>query len=92
LALARGWLKRPGAIIGVFFIGYGLGRSFVENFRQGDFGFVSPDNPWGQVIRFGIGPEAAGLTMGQVLSLPMIAIGLVFLLYARHRARGEGLA
>ncbi|MEO0427071.1 MAG: prolipoprotein diacylglyceryl transferase [Pseudomonadota bacterium] len=92
LALARGWLKRPGAIIGVFFIGYGLGRSFVENFRQGDFGFVSPDNPWGQVIRFGIGPEAAGLTMGQVLSLPMIAIGVVFLLYARHRARNEDLA
>ncbi|MEM6945490.1 MAG: prolipoprotein diacylglyceryl transferase, partial [Pseudomonadota bacterium] len=29
LAVGRGWLKRPGALIGVFFIGYGLGRSIV---------------------------------------------------------------
>ncbi|MEL6375517.1 MAG: prolipoprotein diacylglyceryl transferase, partial [Pseudomonadota bacterium] len=61
-------------------------RSFVENFRQGNIEYVTPDNPWGQVIRFGLGPEAMGLTMGQVLSLPMIAIGIGFLLYARRSA------
>ncbi|MEO0820523.1 MAG: prolipoprotein diacylglyceryl transferase [Pseudomonadota bacterium] len=87
LALRRGWLKWPGALIGVFFIGYGAGRSFVENFRQGNIEYASPDNPWGQIIRFGSGPEAAGLTMGQILSLPMVAIGIAFILYARHAAR-----
>ncbi|MEL6773281.1 MAG: prolipoprotein diacylglyceryl transferase [Pseudomonadota bacterium] len=86
LAMSRGWLKHPGALIGVFFIGYGAARSFVENFRQGNIEYVTPDNPWGQVIRFGLGPEAMGLTMGQVLSLPMIAIGIGFLLYARRSA------
>ncbi|MEO0763789.1 MAG: prolipoprotein diacylglyceryl transferase, partial [Pseudomonadota bacterium] len=87
LALARGWLKRPGALIGVFFVGYGAARSFVENFRQGNIEFVTPDNPWGHSIRFGAGPDALGLTMGQILSLPMIAIGLAFIWYAYAQAR-----
>jgi phosphatidylglycerol:prolipoprotein diacylglycerol transferase len=90
LALRRGWLKRPGALVGVFFAGYGLARTFVENFRQGNAEFVTPDNPYGQVIRFGSGPEAMGLTMGQVLSLPMIAVGAGFLAYAfRDALRGR---
>ncbi|MEL6209444.1 MAG: prolipoprotein diacylglyceryl transferase [Pseudomonadota bacterium] len=87
LALARGWLKRPGALIGVFFVGYGAARSFVENFRQGNIEFVTPDNPWGHSVRFGTGPDALGLTMGQILSLPMIAIGLAFIWYAYAQAR-----
>ncbi|MEM0922199.1 MAG: prolipoprotein diacylglyceryl transferase [Pseudomonadota bacterium] len=87
LALARGWLKRPGALVGVFFIGYGAARSFVENFRQGNAEFLSPDNPFGHYWRLGAGPDAAGLTMGQILSLPMIAIGAAFLLIAFRRRR-----
>jgi len=87
LALGAGWLKRPGAMVGLFLAGYGLARAVVENFRQGDPQFVTPDNPVGQVIRFATGPEAYGLTMGQVLSLPMIAAGLAFLLYAWRRER-----
>ncbi|MGF1552605.1 MAG: prolipoprotein diacylglyceryl transferase [Paracoccaceae bacterium] len=93
LALARGWLKRPGALIGVFFVGYGLARTLVENFRQGDAQYVTPDNPWGHALRFGTGPDAWGLTMGQILSLPMVAAGLAFLAYAfreRLDARGAG--
>ena len=82
LALFRGWLKYPGAMIGLFFIGYGAARSFVENFRQGNTEFITPDNPFGQYWRFGEGADAAGLTMGQILSLPMIAIGIVFLVIA----------
>ncbi|MEM1344464.1 MAG: prolipoprotein diacylglyceryl transferase [Pseudomonadota bacterium] len=89
LALRRGWLKRPGALTGVFFVGYGSARAFVENFRQGDPGFITPDNPAGQALRFGAGPEALGLTMGQILSLPMVAIGALFLLYAFRRTRAE---
>jgi phosphatidylglycerol:prolipoprotein diacylglycerol transferase len=86
LALRRGWLKRPGSLTGMFFILYGAARSFVEGFRQADPQFITADNPFGHVIRFGAGPEALGLTMGQCLSLPMIAIGLVILWRARRAA------
>ena len=78
LALKGGWLKRPGSVIGVFFIGYGLARSVVENFRQWDAQL-------GYMIEIGSG----GLTMGQMLSLPMVAIGLGFIWNARRR-RGSG--
>ena len=88
LALARGWLRRPGALIGVFFLGYGLARTVVENFRQGDLQFVTPDNPNGQFWRLGEGPDAFGLTMGQILSLPMVVIGIAFLAWAWRRERG----
>jgi phosphatidylglycerol:prolipoprotein diacylglycerol transferase len=73
LALRRGWLKRPGSVIGVFFFGYGLARSVVENFRQWDAQL-------GYMIEIGSG----GLTMGQMLSLPMVLIGLGFIWNARR--------
>ena len=82
----RGWLRRPGALVGVFLAGYGAGRFLAEFFRQGNLEFASPDNPFGHVWRFGSGPEAWGLTMGQLLCLPMIAGGLLFLAWA-HRPR-----
>ena len=85
LALAAGWLRRPGALTGVFVAGYALARIVVETFRQGDPQFVTPDNPVGQAIRFGTGPDAYGLTMGQVLSLPMLAVGAAFLALAFRR-------
>ena len=85
LATRGGWLKRPGAITGLFFIGYGAARTFVENFRLADADFRSTENPMGHVIRFGAEIDSMGLTMGQVLSLPMVAIGIGFLIVARMR-------
>jgi phosphatidylglycerol---prolipoprotein diacylglyceryl transferase len=82
LAFARGWLKRPGRITGLFLAGYGAARIFVETFRQADAQYITPDNPWGHVLRLG----EAGLTMGQILSLPMLAAGLLLLVLARRRA------
>jgi phosphatidylglycerol:prolipoprotein diacylglycerol transferase len=82
LAFRRGWLKRPGALTGVFLAGYGAARAFVELFRQADAQYITPDNPMGYVLRLG----EAGLSMGQLLSLPMLAAGLIFLLAARRRA------
>ncbi|MEM8788591.1 MAG: prolipoprotein diacylglyceryl transferase [Pseudomonadota bacterium] len=82
----RGWLAMPGRAIGVFLLGYGLGRVLVEGFRQADPQFISPANPFGHVLRLGSDPAAWGLTMGQVLSLPMVALGLAVLLAARRRA------
>ena len=81
LAFRRGWLKRPGALMGLFLLGYGLARFVVEFVRQPDVQFVSAGNPVGLAVQVG----GYGLTMGQILSLPMIAAGLWFLLRARAR-------
>ena len=81
LAFARGALKRPGKVVGVFLAGYGLARFAVEFVRQPDAQFVTPDNPVGLALHLG----GYGLTMGQLLSLPMIAIGLVLLWRAQLR-------
>ncbi|MYH56724.1 MAG: prolipoprotein diacylglyceryl transferase [Boseongicola sp. SB0675_bin_26] len=82
LAYARGWLKRPGAIAGVFIAGYGASRFAVEFFRQADSQFVTAGNPMGHVAFAG----PIGVTMGQLLSLPMIALGLLAL-YLAFRSR-----
>ena len=82
LAFRRGWLRRPGAIVGVFLTGYGLARFAVEFVRQADPQFITPDNPMGYAITLG----NAGLSMGQILSLPMIVIGTAFLVLSRRRA------
>ena len=81
LAFRRGWLKRPGAIAGTFFAGYGLSRFLVEFVRQPDAQFVGPGNPLGLALHLG----GYGLTMGQLLSLPMILIGLAVILRSRRQ-------
>ncbi|SLN26891.1 prolipoprotein diacylglyceryl transferase [Roseisalinus antarcticus] len=72
-AFRRGWLRTPWLTTGVFLAGYGLSRFFVELFRQADAQFITATNPMGYVIQVG----AYGISMGQALSLPMIAAGLV---------------
>ncbi|WP_019622807.1 prolipoprotein diacylglyceryl transferase [Amphritea japonica] len=66
------------AVSALFLILYGLFRSSVEFFRQPDvqLGFVALD--W--------------MTMGQLLSLPMIVLGGVLLVVAYRRETGETLA
>jgi phosphatidylglycerol:prolipoprotein diacylglycerol transferase len=86
VATRRGGLTISGQMIGVFLAGYGAARIFVEGFRQADPQFITPDNPFGHVVRFGADPEAWGLTMGQLLSLPMLAAGVLVILFARWRA------
>ncbi|CAM3246070.1 prolipoprotein diacylglyceryl transferase [Paracoccus nototheniae] len=76
-----GGLRRPGLAFGIFLTGYGLARIFVELFRVADAQFITPDNPLGHVL----GGPVIGLTMGQVLSLPMVLIGLALILRARSR-------
>ena len=78
LVWRRGWLGRPGATAGLFFAGYGLARFAVEFVRQPDAYFVTPDNPVGLALHWG----GVGLTMGQLLSLPMIAAGVWFVVRA----------
>ena len=52
---------RPGVLTGCFCAGYGISRAIVEFFRE-------PDRHLGFI--------AGGVTMGQLLSLPMILFGL----------------
>ncbi len=82
LAYRRGWLKAPGRIMGLFIAGYGIARFLVEFARQPDAQFVSEANPLGLYLQM----NGWGLTAGQCLSLPMIAVGLWFLIRARRVA------
>ena len=61
-------LRPRGAVSGLFLLGYGMFRCFVEFFREPDapLGFVAFD--W--------------LTMGQLLSIPMIGLGVFCLIWA----------
>ncbi|MCV2869549.1 prolipoprotein diacylglyceryl transferase [Defluviimonas sp. WL0002] len=76
----RGALRHPGRITGAFLLGYGVARFLVEFVRQADAQFITPQNPWGHVINWG----SLGLSMGQLLSLPMIAFGVWLLARSRR--------
>lgn len=75
-----GFLKRPGFITGIFIAGYGSSRFFVEYFRVADTQFMTLDNPMGYVFIYGV----LGIKMGQLLSVPMIILGILFILFARR--------
>jgi phosphatidylglycerol:prolipoprotein diacylglycerol transferase len=62
-------LARPGFVSGLFVTGYGLARIFVEFFRV-------PDQQIGYLY-------GGWLTMGMVLSLPMVLVGVWAMLTAR---------
>ncbi len=79
-------LKSPGRIMGVFFMGYGLARIFVELFREADPQYISIENPLGYIILL---PGNTGLSMGQSLSLPMVITGLIFLLWSFRKNRTQ---
>lgn len=81
LALRKKAFHRPWLITGMFIAGYGAARTFVEGFRQADAQYITPDNPFGHVIRLG----EAGLTMGQMLSLPMVLAGMGIVVMALRR-------
>ena len=80
LAWRRQALQRPGTIAGTFFAGYGLARFLVEFARQPDAQFISEGNPLGLALHVG----GYGLTMGQILSIPMILLGLWLVRKARN--------
>jgi phosphatidylglycerol:prolipoprotein diacylglycerol transferase len=81
LVWRRDGYKRPGLVSGTFFAGYGLARFVVEFVRQPDAQFISESNPLGLAWHV----TGYGLTMGQLLSLPMIVLGLWLIMRARWR-------
>ena len=67
-----GALKRPGLILGAFIAIYGLARITGECFRE-------PDPQLGFLW--------GGLTMGMLLSVPMVIAGIIIIAWAwRHPA------
>ena len=72
--------KRQGETMFIFLVGYGLSRAIIEIFREPDIQFISAMNPNGYLIFIS---ETIGLSMGQILCLPMIIIGLVSLFLTR---------
>ncbi len=62
-------LAHPGRASGLFALGYGLSRIIVEFFRE-------PDVQLGYFLGF--------ITMGMILSLPLVAVGIWLLLRSRH--------
>jgi phosphatidylglycerol:prolipoprotein diacylglycerol transferase len=65
-----GALQRPGLILGAFSLGYGLARSFCELFREPD---AQLGFLWG------------GMTMGMLLSVPLMIAGVVLIGVAMRR-------
>ncbi|MEM1285965.1 MAG: prolipoprotein diacylglyceryl transferase [Pseudomonadota bacterium] len=68
IAVRLGALRRPGLTAGIFILGYGIARFLVEYVRAFD-----PS----------IGLIGGFLTMGQLLSLPMLIIGSLLIAFAK---------
>ena len=71
LSRVRHLRDRPGFLCGAFLAGYGTARIIGELFREPD-AFL--------------GPIWRGVTMGQLLSTPMVLAGIAFMVFALRRA------
>jgi phosphatidylglycerol:prolipoprotein diacylglycerol transferase len=72
LLVRRGALKRPGVITGAFALGYGMARTTCEFFRE-------PDPQLGFLW--------GGLTMGMLLSIPLMLAGIGILACSLHEPK-----
>jgi phosphatidylglycerol:prolipoprotein diacylglycerol transferase len=70
LCIRLGALRRPGLIIGIFAVAYAIARSFCELFRE-------PDPQLGFLW--------GGLTMGMVLSVPLLLFGVALIVRAMRQ-------
>lgn len=66
LAHIKAVRQMSGILAGIFLIGYGISRIVIEFFRE-------PDMQVGYILNH--------FTMGQVLSLPMVAAGIIAIVY-----------
>jgi phosphatidylglycerol---prolipoprotein diacylglyceryl transferase len=72
ICIRRGALQRPGVVAGIFGIGYSVARIFSELFRE-------PDPQLEQL--------SLGLTMGMVLSAPVLLFGAALIIHAVYLRR-----
>ena len=69
----RGTRRRPGIETGIFLVGYAIARMSGELFRQ-------PDVQLGFLFTIG----DFGVTMGQLLSIPVLVAGVVIIWWMRR--------
>jgi phosphatidylglycerol:prolipoprotein diacylglycerol transferase len=74
--IRMGALKRPGLVLGSFILIYGIARIIGEHFRE-------PDPQLGFLW--------GGLTMGMLLSVPMVIIGIIMVVMAWRRRAPQPL-
>jgi len=74
LTIINRWTTPPGTIFWTFISGYGVARFFVEFFRE-------PDSHLGFIFQW--------VTMGQLLCIPMIALGAFMIIRGYRRADGS---
>lgn len=79
LVVRAGGFKRPGLVAGIFGIGYAVARIVCEFFRE-------PDPQLGFLFGTSVDALSGGITMGMLLSLPLLFAGLVLVLRARRMA------
>lgn len=85
IAVAIAGFRKPGLLAGVFGIGYGLARIATEFFRE-------PDPQLGFLFGREVDALSGGVTMGMLLSLPLVLGGIVLVLIARTGATRRGAA
>lgn len=66
--------EKTGMLSGIFLLGYGAARAFVEQYRE-------PDEQLGLLLE--------GLTMGQILSIPMIVGGLLLVILSLRGGKAD---
>lgn len=75
LCIRSGAFKRPGLVTGLFCLGYGAARIVCEFFREPD--------PQTEQLSY-------GLTMGMVLSVPLLLAGAALIVYALRGRADKG--
>ncbi|MEL6062811.1 MULTISPECIES: prolipoprotein diacylglyceryl transferase [unclassified Methylobacterium] len=75
ISVRRFGFRRPGLLGGIFVLGYALARTFCEFFRE-------PDRQLGFLFGDHLGPMGGGVTMGMLLCVPMMIVGLTYIVLA----------
>ncbi|RVU18792.1 prolipoprotein diacylglyceryl transferase [Methylobacterium oryzihabitans] len=75
VAVHRFGFRRPGLLGGLFVIGYAIARTACEFFRE-------PDPQLGFLFGREVGALGGGITMGMLLCVPMLVVGVVFVVRA----------
>ncbi|MCJ2122230.1 prolipoprotein diacylglyceryl transferase [Methylobacterium sp. J-077] len=75
LSVRRFGFRKPGLLGGIFVFGYALARTFCEFFRE-------PDRQLGFLFGDHLGPMGGGVTMGMLLCVPMMIVGLTYIVLA----------
>ncbi|WP_298965338.1 prolipoprotein diacylglyceryl transferase [uncultured Methylobacterium sp.] len=74
-AVHRFGFRRPGLLGGLFVIGYAIARTACEFFRE-------PDPQLGFLFGREVGALGGGITMGMLLCVPMLVVGVIFVVRA----------